>query len=101
MTDSKTNYSFLKRKDTKSFDKVSISVSTYADMILYAPQPFIVYEQGVGVNTGPIGYATKVGLLNLMNNFSPTYFFKTMLNENIIKFKHSDKEEEFSCLFWR
>ncbi len=76
MTDSKTNYSFLKRKDTKSFDKVSISVSTYADMILYAPQPFIVYEQGVGVNTGPIGYATKVGLLNLMNNFSPTYFLK-------------------------
>ncbi len=53
-------------------------------MILYAPQPFIVYEQGVGVNTGPIGYATKVGLLNLMNNFSPTYFFKTMLNEDII-----------------
>ncbi|MDA9946232.1 hypothetical protein N9E12_00120 [Candidatus Marinimicrobia bacterium] len=84
MTDSKTNYSYLKRKDTKSFDKVSISVSTYADIILYAPQPFIVYEQGVGVNTGPIGYATKVGFLNLMNNFSPTYFFKTMLNENII-----------------
>ena len=32
-----------------------------------------LYEQGV-VNTGPIGYATKVGLLNLMNNFSPTFF---------------------------
>ncbi len=83
MTDQKTNYSYLKRKDNKSFNKVSISVSTYRDIVPYAPQPFIVFEKGIGVNTGPLGYYTKIGFLNMMNNFSPTYHFNTKLNESI------------------
>ena len=83
-TDEKTNYSYLKRKGNKLFDKVSIPVSTYKQMVTYAPQPFIVFENGVAVNTGPLGYMAKIGLFNMGNNFSPTYIFNPLPNESIL-----------------
>ena len=59
-------YSYLERRDGKPFRQVAIDVSSYREIVPYAPQPFGLFDQGTAVNTGPLGFAARVGEARMM-----------------------------------
>ncbi len=77
-------YSYLERRDGKSFKRVSIDVRTYGSMVKYAPQPFAVFDGGTAVNTGPLGFAASIGPSRAMTAFDPVYSFVGVADETII-----------------
>ena len=77
-------YSYLERRDGKSFKRVSVDVRTYGSMVKYAPQPFAVFDGGTAVNTGPLGFAASIGPSRAMAAFDPVYSFVGVADETII-----------------
>ncbi len=77
-------YSFLERKDGGAFRKVAIDVSTYRPIVPYAPQPFAAFDRGTAVNTGPLGYAARVGPSRMMAPFDPKFTFAGLPGETVI-----------------
>tara|TARA_B110001450_G_C17620815_1_gene481150 strand:+ start:78 stop:1475 length:1398 start_codon:yes stop_codon:yes gene_type:complete len=80
-------YSWLEKKDRSSFNQLSVKVKTYDKTVFYAPQPFVVFDFGVSINTAPLGFATKVkviGLFEMMHHFNLNYSFYGLDNESII-----------------
>lgn len=77
-------YSYLERRDGKSFKRVSVDVRTYGSMVKYAPQPFAVFDGGTAVNTGPLGFAASIGPSRAMIEFDPVYSFVGVVDETII-----------------
>lgn len=83
----KDGYTWLKRKDSKGFRKLSFNIKTYSEMVLYAPQPFTVFDKGVSINTGPLGFSCKVNLFGISEKiyeFLPLFTFKGAKDEKII-----------------
>ncbi len=77
-------YSYLERRDGKSFERVSVEVSTYSRIVPYAPQPFAVFEGGTAVNTGPLGFAARIGPSRTMTDFDPVYSFVGLPDEVVL-----------------
>jgi len=77
-------YSYLERRDAKSFRQVAIDVSSYREIVPYAPQPFGLFEQGTAVNTGPLGFAARVGEARMMMPFLPKYSFVGLPDETVL-----------------
>lgn len=91
-----SGYSWLEKIDKGSFKSLTINVKTYDKLVLYAPQPFAVFDYGVSINTGPLGFATKVkllGLIEMMHNFELKYSFVGLENEYILV-PNSEKTED-------
>jgi hypothetical protein len=62
-------------------------VNSYDKIVLYAPQPFANFNFGVSINTGPLGFATKIrlmGLFEMMHNFNLKYSFIGLDNEYVL-----------------
>jgi hypothetical protein len=53
-------------------------------MVLYAPQPFVDLSHGVGLNTGPLGYAAQTGTSDqtpqMLIGFNPHFTFNALPN---------------------
>lgn len=82
-----SGYSWLEKKDKSSFKKLSVNVKTYEEAVLYAPQPFANFDKGVSINTGPLGFATKIklfGLVEMMHGFDLRYSFIGLNNEGVL-----------------
>ena len=77
-------YSYLERRDGKPFRQVAIDVSSYREIVPYAPQPFGLFDQGTAVNTGPLGFAARVGEARMMMPFLPKYSFVGLPNETVL-----------------
>ena len=78
------SYSYIERRDGESFDSLSVEVSTFSRMVLYAPQPFAVFGGGTAVNTGPLGFAARIGPSRTMIGFDPVYSFVGLPDETVI-----------------
>lgn len=88
-----SGYSWLERNDKSSFTDLTVKVKNYNKVVLYAPQPFANFDFGVSINTGPLGFATKVkplGLFEMMHGFNLKYSFVGIENEYILV-PNSDK----------
>ena len=77
-------YSYLERRDGKPFQQVAIDVSSYREIVPYAPQPFGLFDQGTAVNTGPLGFAARVGETRMMMAFIPKYSFVGLPDETVL-----------------
>lgn len=77
-------YGYLERKDGKPFKRVTVDVTTYGSIVKYAPQPFAVFDHGTAVNTGPLGFAARIGPARKMMAFVPKYSFVGLPDETII-----------------
>ena len=86
-TKDESGYSWLEKKDKSSFKKISVNVKTYKKVVLYAPQPFANFDKGVSINTGPLGFASKIkllGLVEMMHGFDLRYSFIGLKDESIL-----------------
>jgi len=82
-----SGYSWLEKKNKGSFKELTVNVSTYDRIVLYAPQPFANFNFGVSINTGPLGFATKVkllGLFEMMHGFNLKYSFIGLESEYVL-----------------
>ncbi|HIA64441.1 MAG TPA: hypothetical protein EYN93_16385 [Planctomycetaceae bacterium] len=77
-------YSYLERRDGKPFRQVAIDVTSYRQIVPYAPQPFGLFDQGTAVNTGPLGFAARVGEARMMMSFLPKYSFVGLPDETVL-----------------
>ena len=77
-------YSYLERRDGKPFRQVAIDVNSYREIVPYAPQPFGLFDQGTAVNTGPLGFAARVGEARMMMAFLPKYSFVGLPDETVL-----------------
>jgi hypothetical protein len=84
ITGGKDGYSYLERRDGKSFKRLSADVSTFSKMVSYAPQPFAVFDAGTAVNTGPLGFAARIGPARTMTSFDPVYSFVGLPDETVV-----------------
>ncbi len=84
ITGGEDGYSYLERTDGESFQRLSVDVSTYRPLVLYAPQPFAVFDSGTAVNTGPLGFAALVGPSRTVIGFDPVYSFAGMPDESVV-----------------
>lgn len=77
-------YSYLERRDGKPFRQVAIDVRSYRPIVPYAPQPFAVFDKGTAVNTGPLGFAARIGAARMMMAFVPKYSFVGLPDETVL-----------------
>ena len=77
-------YSYLERRDGKPFRQVVIDVRTYRPVVPYAPQPFAVFDKGTAVNTGPLGFAARIGEARMRMEFVPRYSFVGLPDETVL-----------------
>lgn len=77
-------YSYLERRDGKPFRQVTIDVRSYRPVVPYAPQPFAVFDKGTAVNTGPLGFAARIGATRMMMAFVPRYSFVGLPDETVL-----------------
>ncbi|MDE0770828.1 MAG: hypothetical protein OSB25_01320 [Salibacteraceae bacterium] len=97
-TKDESGYSWLEKKDKSAFKKISVNVKTYKKIVFYAPQPFANFNQGVSINTGPLGFASKIrllGLVEMMHNFDLRYSFIGLKDESILV-PNSDSTEDIA-----
>jgi hypothetical protein len=77
-------FSFLERRDKSAFTDLSFQIETWREMVLYAPQPFADLGHGVGLNTGPLGYAARTGTPDqtpqMLIGFNPHFTFNALPN---------------------
>ena len=77
-------YSFLERRDGEPFRQVVIEVRAYHPVVPYAPQPFAVFDNGTAINTGPLGFAARIGETRMMMAFVPKYSFVGTPDETVV-----------------
>lgn len=77
-------YSFLERKDGGEFRQVAINVETYPHVVMYAPQPFMVFGSGTAINTYSLGLAARVGPEKQMGGFRPEFQFLGFRDEVVL-----------------
>ena len=84
VTVDETGYAYLERVDGEAFRGVAVEVQTWSDLVTYAPQPFGVFSDGVAINTGPLGFASRIGPNRMMMTFAPTFTFRGMPDESVV-----------------
>lgn len=84
VTTDETGYAYLERVDGEAFRAVSVDVQTWPHLVTYAPQPFGVFSDGVTINTGPLGFASRIGANRMMMTFAPTFTFRGMPDESVV-----------------
>ena len=77
-------YSYLERNDGAEFRQVGITVETYPHVVMYAPQPFMVFGSGTAINTYSLGLASRVGPEKQMSGFRPEFQFLGFRDEMVL-----------------
>ena len=77
-------YSYLERNDGAEFRQVGVAVETYPHVVMYAPQPFMVFGSGTAINTYSLGLAARVGPEKQMSTFRPEFQFLGFRDEIVL-----------------
>ncbi len=77
-------YSYLERKDGAEFHQVEVTVETYPHVVMYAPQPFMVFGSGSAINTYSLGLASRLGPKKQMGGFRPEFQFLGFRDEMVL-----------------
>ncbi len=77
-------YSYLERIDGAEFHQVEVTVETYPHVVMYAPQPFMVFGSGSAINTYSLGLASRLGPKKQMGGFRPEFQFFGFRDEMVL-----------------
>ena len=93
-------FSFLKRRDNSVFAEVSFQIKTWRKVVHYAPQPFVDLGHGIGLNTGPAGFAERTDTADQAPRsliaFKPYFTFHALQNKRSLSLEWPRTPEALS-----